>query len=577
MRLLFTKTQSFFHEAGHILRPYWQSAERWRSGAIAAGILALIGGQVYMSVLFNNWWKDFFNAIQAMNYTDYVHQLISYALLALLTFPLEGCQTYLQGVLQLRWRRWLTEDYIGQWLSGKNYYHVQQIAGEVDNPDQRIAEDLRLVTDDTIDLIVSLVHTSASLLVFSSILWTSPGTLKIGGIMIPGAMLWLAALYALAGSWINHILGNILAALNRQQQKFEADYRFSLMRVRENAEAISAYYGERRETCGLAERFTKIIEAQLGIVNRKKIMDWFFRAYFLLAELLPYLILAPLFIADSIRLGDMQQAAMAFVRVRMSFWWFMMNYEKLAKWKATTDRLIGFKKSMAQTAALESSAITRGRGPLSDGMRIDRLDLWLPDGQPLLQNITFDIPPASRILISGPSGCGKTTLFHALNGMWPFGRGRITVPAEGRLLFIPQKLFVPIADLRQAVVYPAAPGAYSEDSIKQALADVGLSHLTGQLDTYQHWQQRLSPGEQQRLAFARALLIKPQWLFLDEATAALDEAAEVRLYQLLLDRLPGTAIISIAYRPSLLRFHDQRLELIRWMTGYDCDDVNRDV
>ncbi|SDD58754.1 ABC transporter ATP-binding protein/permease [Sporomusa acidovorans] len=565
MRLLFAKTKSFFHEAEDILRPYWQSAERWRSGAIVAGILALIGGQVYMSVLFNNWWKDFFNAIQAMNYADYIHQLMTYALLALLTFPLEGCQNYFQGILQLRWRRWLTEDYIGQWMFGKNYYNVQQIAGDVDNPDQRIAEDLRLVTEDTIALIVSFVHTSASLLVFSSILWNSPGTLKIGGITIPGAMLWLAAIYALAGSWINHLLGKILAALNRRQQRFEADYRFSLMRVRENAETISAYYGEQREECGLAERFAKIMEAQLGIINRKKIMDWFFRAYFLLAELLPYLILAPLFIADSIRLGDMQQTAMAFVRVRMSFWWFMMNYEKLAKWKATIDRLIGFKKAMAQTAALQSGEITRQQGPLSEGIRIARLDLWLPDGQPLLQNITFAIPPASRMLITGPSGCGKTTLFHALNGMWPFGCGSITVPAKGRLLFIPQKLFVPIATLRQALVYPDASGDYCPDSMKQTLAAVGLPHLTGQLDTEQHWQQQLSPGEQQRLAFARALLIKPQWLFLDEATAALDEAAETQLYQLLLDRLPGTAIISIAHRPSLLRFHDQQLELIKWM------------
>lgn len=566
MRLLFTKTKSFFHETRDILRPYWQSAERWQSGAMVTGILALIGGQVYMSVLFNSWWKDFFNAIQALNYADYFHQLMSYAILSLFAFPLQGCQTYLQGLLQLRWRRWLTEDYIGQWLCGKNYYNLQYLSGDLDNPDQRIAEDLHLITDDTIDLIVSLVHTSASLLVFSSILWNSPGTLKIGDITIPGAMLWLAAIYALAGSWINHILGKILAALNRQQQKFEADYRFSLMRVRENAEPISAYYGEQREECGLVGRFAKIMEAQLQIINRKKIMDWFFRAYFLLAELLPYLILAPLFIADTIRLGDMQQTAMAFVRVRMSFWWFMMNYEQLAKWKATTDRLIDFRKAMLQTAALQSSEIIRRQGPFSEGMRIGRLDLWLPDGQPLLRGITFDIPPASRILISGPSGCGKTTLFHALNGMWPFSRGSVTLPAGGRLLFIPQKLFLPIAALRQAVVYPDASGDYCIDSIKQTLVDVGLAYLAGQLDTEQHWQQQLSPGEQQRLAFARALLIKPQWLFLDEATSALDEAAETQLYQLLLDKLPGTAIISIAHRKSLLRFHDQRLELAKWTT-----------
>lgn len=568
MRLLFTKTKSFFHEAGNLLRPYWQSAERWRSGAIGAGILALIGGQVYISVLFNNWWKDFFNAIQAMNYADYVHQLMSYAILSLFAFPLQGCQTFLQGILQLRWRRWLTEDYISQWLFGKNYYNVQHISGDLDNPDQRIAEDLRFVTDDTIDLIVSLVYTSASLLVFSSILWNSPGTLRIGGITIPGAMLWLAAMYALAGSWINHILGNILTALNRQQQSFEADYRFSLMRVRENAETISTYYGEQREECGLMGRFSKIMDAQLRIINRKKIMDWFFRAYLLLAELLPYLILAPLFIADSIRLGDMQQTAMAFLRVRMSFWWFMMNYEKLAKWKATTDRLIGFKKAVAQTAALQSNEIIRRQGSLSEGMRISHLDLWLPDSQPLLREVTFNIPPASRIFISGPSGCGKTTLFHVLNGMWPFGRGNIMLPAEGRLLFIPQKLFVPIAALRQALVYPDASSDYCTDSIKQTLVDVGLSHLTSQLDTEQHWQQQLSPGEQQRLAFAKALLIKPQWLFLDEATAALDEAAETQLYQLLVDRLPGTAIISIAHRSSLLRFHDQRLDLAKWMTSH---------
>lgn len=560
MRRLITNSKSFCRDVGDILRPYWQSGERWLSGTMIVGVLALSGGQVYMSVLFNNWWRDFFNALQATNYPDYIHQLVRYAILLLIVFPMEGCQTYLQGLVQLRWRRWLAERYVNQWLFGNNYYNLQHISTDVDNPDQRIAEDLRLVTDDTVELMISLVFTIGSLGAFSVILWNSPGTFKIGGVNIPGAMLWVAAIYALAGSGINHAMGKVLAGLNRQQQKFEANYRFSLMRVWENAEAIATYYGENQEKGGLIGRFAEILATQLRIINRKKILDWFFRAYFLVAELLPYLLLAPLFIAGTLRLGDMQQTAMAFVRVRQSFWWFMMNYEKLAKWKATIDRLIGLKKAIAQTAALQANEVVRRPGTFKEGIRIARLDLWLPDGRTLRQGINLDIPPASHTLVFGPAGCGKTIFFQAINGMWPFCRGTITLPTGGRLLFIPQKLYLPITTLRQAIVYPEAAGDYRPDLVGKVLSDVGLSCFVGQLEKEQHWQQKLSPGEQQRLAFARALLIKPQWLFLDETTSALDETDEARLYQLLMDKLPGTAIISITHRPSLRRYHERELD-----------------
>ncbi len=555
------KTTSFYRDLWGIIRPFWRTREGRVAGALLAGALALTVFRLYVNVLLNEWQKLFFNAIQLMNTAEFTHQLLRFGGLSLLFLPLNGCQRYLLGLAQIRWRQWSSENYTNRLLKGRNYYRLRYAAGDMDNPDQRIAEDLRLFPVDTVNMAFGFIEAMGSLTAFSMILWNSPGSPELGGMIIPGFLFWLAFFFSLAGSWANHLMGKILSIFKREQQKYEANYRFSLVWLREHAESIAAYSGEEREKEVLADRFGSIAGMWRSILRRNRTLDWFFSGYNQLSFILPYLVLASRFFAGAILLGDVQQSANAFSQTRMAFSWFIYNYGSLAEWKATVDRLIGFEKAMAATEALQPTQLSCKSGPAAKGLRVAGLDVWLPDGKPLLQGITFTLQPGSRTLVSGPPGCGKTTLFHAINGLWPFCRGNITLPTGARMLFIPQKPFLPIGTLQQAMVYPDAIVGYETDLLRQALVDCGLPQLYGQLDAELHWEQQLSSGEQQRLAFARALLLRPQWLFLDEATSALDELSENQLYRLLLDRLPDTAIISIAHKPSLKKFHERIIDL----------------
>ncbi|MBP2625863.1 MAG: putative transporter [Firmicutes bacterium] len=558
----------FYYELWGVVRPFWRSKEGWAAGAMLLCALALIVFRLYVSVLFNEWQKLFFNAIQLMNAAECTHQLFRFVGLSLLFLPLTGYQRYLRGLAQIRWRSWLSERYTGKLLDERNYYRLQHVADGTDNPDQRIAEDLQIFSVETINIVFGFIEAMGSLFAFSAILWNSPGSPEVGGMKIPGFLFWLTFFYSLTGSWFNHLMGKDLSAFNCEQQKFEADYRFSLVRLRENAEAIAAYGGEEREKAVFASHFTSVIRMWRNILRRNRTLDWFFSGYNQLSFILPYLVMTPRFFSGAILLGDIQQSASAFSQTRMAFSWFIYNYGALAKWKATVDRLIGFEKAMAKSEALQQTKLIRETGPAMEGLRIIGLDTWLPDGRPLLRQITLDIPSGSRILITGPSGCGKTTFFHTINGLWPFCGGKIILPTKERVLFIPQKPYLPIDTLRQVLTYPDRADCCDTAMMIHVLVDCGLSQLCDQLDEERHWAQQLSPGEQQRLAFARVLLIRPQWLFLDEATSALDEASEERLYRLLIGKLPETAIVSIAHRTSLRRFHERRL---------DFDQMNRDV
>jgi len=560
---LTAQSKTFYQELWQIVRPFWRSREGRIAAAMLLGVLILIIFRLYVSVLINEWQKFFFNAIQLMNAAECIHQLFRFAGLSLLFLPLLGCQKYLRGLAQIRWRQWLAESYAEKLLKNRNYYRLQYAAGDTDNLDQRIAEDLRIFPVETINMIFGFIDAMGSLAAFSVILWNSPGSPEVAGMKITGFLFWLALFFSLAGTWVNHLMGKILSVFNWEQQKFEANYRFSLVRLRENAEAIAAYGGEYREMEALADRFGSIVGVWQNILRRNRMLDWFFSGYNQLSFILPYVVMVPRLFSGAVLLGDIQQSASAFSQTRMSFSWFIYNYGALAEWKATVDRLIGFEKAMAQTEALGPKGFKRQTGSAGEKIHISGLNVWLPDGRPLFHGITFDVQPGSRILLYGPSGCGKTTFFHTLNGLWPFCRGNITMPAQARMLFIPQKPFLPIGTLRQAMVYPDTDINYESDRLIEVLEACGLSQLCGKLDEEQHWTQRLSSGEQQRLAFARSLLLQPQWLFLDEATSALDELSEAKLYQLLLDRLPDASIISIAHKLSVMQFHERRIDLTK--------------
>lgn len=546
-----------------LITPYWRSEERWVSGMLLAGSLGITILLVYIAVLLNEWQKLFFDAIQNMDYTEFVHQLFRFVAIWVVDLLALAYQIYLRQQLEIRWRRWLSERFVGLWLKDHSYYRLQLTEGGADNPDQRIAEDLKQFPLQTINLFFGFITSVGSLGTFAAILWGLSGSYRLGGLEIPGFMLWVALIYSVAGTWFAHLIGRPLIGFDREQQQFEADYRFALVRLRENAEGIAAYGGEEREKQHLTMRLGKIVNNWGKIIRQQKRLNYFVFGYGQMTTIFPYLVTAPRYFAGVAPLGEVMQSVNAFGRVQGALSWFIYAYSQLANWKATVDRLIEFEETLAGAPPVALAQLTRREEASREGIRIERLDLHLPDNKVLFQNLALAIPPGSRTLISGPPGCGKSIFFHAIIGLWPYGCGSIELPTDGRLLYLPQKPYLPITTLRQAIAYPESEQTYDDTSIMQALTLCGLDQLCCRLDEERHWSQKLSRGEQQQLAFVRVLLLRPDWLFLDEATSALDEGTEAQLYRLLGERLPKTAVISIAHRRTVERFHDRLLVLTK--------------
>ena len=564
---MIAKILTFCRNLWTLLIPYWKSEERWVSGALIGGVLGLSIGGIYLSVLMNDWQRLFYNSFQNVDYAEFIHQLIRYFFLSVISMLVNTYRSYFRQIVEIRWRRWLSKRYSDSWLKEQAYYRMRFAAVAADNPDQRIAEDLKKFPIQTISIIFGFIQAMGSLGAFAAILWDLSSIYKFGEVQIPGFILWVVLLYSIAGTWLTHLIGKPLIRFDREQQQYEADYRFALVRLRENAEEIAASQGEEQEIQNLNGRFAKIATNWFNIIRRGKLLSYFDFGYGKVTDIVPYLVIAPLFFTGAIQLGEMMQTKNAFGRVAGSFSWFVYRYETLAEWKATVDRLIGFEQALSEVAATLPAGLTR-QEVTGDGIHLEQFSLYQPDNTEILQDITLHFPPRSRTLISGPSGCGKTTFFRAINGLWPYCSGTMKLPASTRMMYLPQRAYLPIGALRQAVTYPEPVEIYSNELVGQTLADCGLSRLRSRLDEECQWDQELSPGEQQRLAFVRALLLKPQWIFLDEATSALDELSEARLYQLLTERLPDTAIISIAHKSSLMQFHDQRLDFGKIGDGF---------
>jgi putative ATP-binding cassette transporter len=560
--------RQFLRDLWQLAIPYWNSEERWQARGLLALIIAMILALVYVDVQFNEWNRLFYNALQAMDAKEFWHQMLRFCLLATIAILISVYRTYLRQMLYIRWRNWLTRQYARDWFTNRNYYRLQLADYGTDNPDQRITEDLKNFADNTLILGLDLISKAVTLVSFLTILWTLSGVLVIplGGhsIAIPGYMVWGALVYSVVGTWLTHKIGRPLVRLNFQQQRYEADFRFSLVRVRENAEGIALYRGEASEQQSLNERFGHVIDNWWGIMRRQKILNWFTSGFDQIAIVFPFLVASPLYFSKAIQLGGLMQTASAFGRVQESMSWFVAAYVSLADWKATVDRLTSFRAAMQAIAAEQAKgggiAVTRTPGA---SIAATDLALGLPDGRTLLSGTDLAFEPGVATYVSGPSGSGKSTLFRAIAGIWPYGAGRITVPADAEILFLPQKPYLPIGSLRRAVSYPTPEGELGDEAIRQALRDSLLPQLVDRLDEQGHWAQMLSPGEQQRLAIARALLQAPAWLFLDEATSALDEETETAIYRLLRDKLPRTTIVSIAHRPAIAEFHRRRIELRR--------------
>jgi putative ATP-binding cassette transporter len=561
--------------------PYFQSEEKWRARLLLTACVGLNLGMVYLMVLFNDWNRVFYDALQTRDAEVFWHQLGVFAMLATCFIIVAVYRFYLTQLLQVRWRAWMTRDYLQRWLNGPVFYQLElQSQNGTDNPDQRIQEDVQQFTADTVSLSLGLLDATVTLLSFVGILWGLSGgfSFEVSGetYNIPGFMVWMALAYALAGSLIGHFIGRSMASLNFTQQRLEADFRHHLMRVREYSEAIALDRGGRVERLSLQERFAQVLDNFMRLLRVQKRYTWFNSGYGQAAVVFPMLVASPRYFSGAIQLGELMQISSAFGQVQESLSWFISNYSRLASWQATTLRLTSFQDQMlaikVEDSAEPETVTHTGIHALHSGinaLHTTPLTISLPNGDVLLADTSLNAAAGDTVLIRGPSGCGKSTLLRVLAGIWPhvsspthdrrgepITYGPVVLPE--RSVFMPQRPYFPEGTLRQALAYPYSAEHYADEALKNALYDALLPHMVNDLDVAGHWTQQLSGGEQQRLALARVLLKRPRWVFADEATSALDEAAEKALYEKLLTmvREEGGGLVSIAHRPSVASHHE---------------------
>ena len=553
--------------------PYFRSEDKWAGRGLLAAVIAIELAVVFLTVLFNRWNNVFYNALQERDQAVFTYQIGYFCVLAAFWIGLKVYQLYLNQWLQIRWRRWMTERYLGGWLHDANHYRMQMLGDAADNPDQRIAEDTQRFVEQTLSLGIGLLSAVVTLVSFIFILWglSNAAPLHLFGkeFAIPGYLVWGALIYAVLGTTLTHLIGWPLVGLNFQQQRYEADFRFNLVRARENAEQIALLHGEPAERTRLQGRFGYVVENWLAIMQRTKKLTAFTATYSQASVIFPYVLVAPAYFAEKVQLGGMMQTASAFSSVQDSLSFFITSYRTLAEWQSVVARLSGFEESIKNAAALTTKQNIIHVGSDDKGtIDLDKLLVSLPNGTPLVTADGFSIPRGERTLLTGPSGSGKSTLFRAIAGIWPFGTGSIAIPAHATLMMLPQRPYFPVGTLRAAIAYPAEASAFSLEQVGETLSAVGLPKLALRLDEDAHWNRTLSLGEQQRLGIARALLHKPQYLFLDEATASLDEPSEAALYQLLQERLPATTMVSIGHRSTLKAFHQRNVKLSREGDGF---------
>ena len=552
-----------------IAGPYFRSEDKWAGRGLLAAVIAIELALVGNDVLLNQWRNRFYNALQEKDWDGFVREIIVFSVLATVLVVLSIYQLYLNQWLQIRWRRWMTTKYLGEWLHDANHYRMQLQDDAVDNPDQRMSDDVKMFVEQTLGIGIGLLSSVVTLFSFVIILWglSAAAPLHVFGseFAIPGYLVWGALIYAIFGTALTHWIGSPLVNLDFQQQRLEADFRFNLVRVRENSEQIALLQGERAERQGLSGRFNSIVGNWYGIMSRTKRLTAFTQSYSQAAVIFPIILTAPAFFAGKIQLGGMLQTAEAFGSVQKALSFFVTIYRSLAEWRAVVARLDGFERAIDSAATMAGNAGSIDVVSSSGGDKIDleQLLVRLPNGTPLVSADNFSIRSKEHTLVTGPSGAGKSTLFRAIAGIWPFGSGSIAIPAKATLMMLPQRPYFPVGTLQAAIVYPAEASAFGSDRVRDALIAVGLPQLASRLDDEAHWNRMLSLGEQQRLGLARALLHAPQYLFLDEATASLDEPSEAALYHLLEEKLPATTIVSIGHRSTLEAFHQRNVVLAR--------------
>jgi vitamin B12/bleomycin/antimicrobial peptide transport system ATP-binding/permease protein len=562
--------------------PYYRSEDRFAGRLLLGAVVAIQLSLVAIQVILNLWYNRFYNTLQDRNFNAFVSAVLFFCVLAAIYTVLQVYQNYLNQWLQIRWRRWMTQTYLRQWLNTANHYRMQLLGDAADNPDQRIADDIKMFIDSgasfgILPVGLGLLNAVVTLCSFVVILWnlSEDAPLTLFGVIIHGYLVLAALIYAIVGTTFTHLIGWPLISLNFRQQRFEADFRFNLVRTRENSEQIASLNGEAAERERHLSRFGLLADNWIAIMRRTKKLTFFTASYSQASVIFPYVMVSPAYFSGGMQLGGLMQTASAFNNVQGALSYFVSAYQAIAEFQAVVTRLSGFERAIetARDAALTPPVIEVVPREGANTVAVDHLAVRLPDGRPLVDADNIALIAGDRVLVTGPSGAGKSTLFRAIAGIWPFGSGRVTVPIEAKMMLVPQRPYFPVATLADAITYPARAGSFNDAQLAETLTAVGLSGLLPQLHEEAHWNRMLSGGEQQRLAMARVLLYAPDYLLLDEATSALDEPAEAMLYRLLQDRLPGTAIISIGHRSTLGAFHRRRFAFVGEQNHYDVRDV----
>lgn len=555
-----------------LIKPYWVS-EDWKAAwGLLVTIIVINLTIVGFNVWINQWYAKFNNALVAKDSPHFWQLLIQFTVAAFVFITLAVYRTYLRQMLGFRWRQWLTNRYLKTWLGDLAFYRIERDR-LADNPDQRISDDLQSLATNTLDLSLGLLSTVVTLISFITILWTIGGALSFhfagSAWTVPGYMVWAAVIYAIVGSYVIHKVGHPLVSINYQQQRVEADFRYGLIRVRENSEQIALYDGVRTEEGNAQNVFARIRDNWWRIMTYTRRLNFVTNFYAQAAIIFPYIVASPRYFAGAFTFGVVTQIADAFGTVSGSLSWFINNYSSLVEWRATVNRLREFSRVVQSTHLRESISPATEHGGINlhyvdaTALSTHDLELALPNGTPLATIGDIVIEPGARWLIRGPSGSGKSTLLRAFAGLWPFGQGSIDVPVGARTMFVPQQNYLPIGTLKAALAYPAAADTFTEEACREVLLSCRLEDYTERLGESAHWTRVLSPGEQQRLAAARVLLHKPDFVFLDEATSGLDPDNESNVYRLFHERLPQTAIVSVAHRESIEDFHDHALFIER--------------
>lgn len=547
---------------------FWQGESRriawWLTIALIVSVLCNIGLQYAL----NLWNKTFFDAIGAKDVATIQNSIGLFALIAGSAILAMAGQVFLRMSMQARWRRWLTTHLSTEWLRDRQFYKMNVAAPEIDSPEFRMTDDVRAGIDPIVDFAIGLSNAILMAAVFAVVLWSVGGGITVFGFTIPGYFVWAAALYGLIASLLTTWIGRPLIDSTEAKNAAEAQSRYELVRVRENAENIALIGGADDEREKFRQTLALVLERWRHVIRQQSLITLIIHGNTMLSPVLPLLIGAPKYLSGELSLGELMQISAAFLQVQLAFNWLVENFFRLAEWSASARRIVELSGTLRGFSSPDAATqeIVVSEGP-DARLKLVNLSVSLHDGRIVIRDAEFVIEPGEKILIRGQSGTGKSTLIRAIAGLWPWGRGQIIMPKQSRVMFVPQRPYIPNGSLRAALAYPENDIHHTDEAMRAALERCGLRHLGRELDHEETWDKVLSGGEQQRLAFARLVLHRPEVIVLDEATSALDEDSQDIVMGLFQAELGYATLLSVGHRPNLEEYHDRIIELSRRPSG----------